>query len=370
MIRQRSYLGFSLIELLLAIFILGIGIISIATLFPAGIAQQQKTRDDVLGPIVARNALTLLRSRLDREDFGGAEDFDAGWSPDLCGLTGTDSGFNLWPTICGDWMWRRPAVFPMDYGQDSDPLTIPLRGAIDIFATPETEGIEGEGPPIVEYYSLESDPVPPGIPYNRTRYADNLNQGQFVSLNVPTIRIFASERQYPMWSGDPAERPEGQYYWECMFRRYEGRILVAIFVFRVVDATQNSTYLMDTSQMAVPSFPRHANLALESSAGSWNAVTGGEVLNGTEDDDPSQPQQQWQIPGQWIVDQNGNVHTVQKGRRRSGTTIPVRLHARPSEVPAFTNITQPTNPTANVNWWDKSATPSPPPTPVRPTLDD
>ena len=32
--------GFSLIEVLLAVFILGIGVISIAALFPAGIAQQ------------------------------------------------------------------------------------------------------------------------------------------------------------------------------------------------------------------------------------------------------------------------------------------------------------------------------------------
>ena len=58
---SNTHRGFSLIELLLAIFILGIGIISIATLFPAGIAQQLKTPDDVIGPIVSRTALTLIR---------------------------------------------------------------------------------------------------------------------------------------------------------------------------------------------------------------------------------------------------------------------------------------------------------------------
>ncbi|MBT4530807.1 MAG: prepilin-type N-terminal cleavage/methylation domain-containing protein, partial [Phycisphaerae bacterium] len=59
MMKRRVHRGFSLIELLLAIFILGIGVISIATLFPAGIAQQLKTTDDVIGPIVARNALSI-----------------------------------------------------------------------------------------------------------------------------------------------------------------------------------------------------------------------------------------------------------------------------------------------------------------------
>jgi len=50
MTHPRSHHGFSLIELLLAIFILGIGIISIATLLPAGMAQQHKTTGDVPVP--------------------------------------------------------------------------------------------------------------------------------------------------------------------------------------------------------------------------------------------------------------------------------------------------------------------------------
>ena len=55
--------AFSLIEVLIAIFILAIGIISISALFPAGIAQQRRTVDDTIGPIVAENALTVLRRR-------------------------------------------------------------------------------------------------------------------------------------------------------------------------------------------------------------------------------------------------------------------------------------------------------------------
>ena len=112
MMNRKAHRGFSLIELLLAIFILGIGIISIATLFPAGISQQQKTTDDILGPIVARNALTLIRSRIEQEDFGGAEDFEQFWSPAKCGFAITQQEVNPWPTICGDSLMRRPRYLP------------------------------------------------------------------------------------------------------------------------------------------------------------------------------------------------------------------------------------------------------------------
>ncbi len=90
--------GFSLIEVLMAIFILAIGIISITALFPAGIAQQRHAIDDMMGPIVADNAMTILRSKLRPEDFGADEDFLL-FSPARL------------LTLQGDWEWRRPALF-------------------------------------------------------------------------------------------------------------------------------------------------------------------------------------------------------------------------------------------------------------------
>ena len=54
--------AFNLVELLLAVFILGIGIIGISALFPAGIAQQRQANDDIMGPIVADNAMAILRT--------------------------------------------------------------------------------------------------------------------------------------------------------------------------------------------------------------------------------------------------------------------------------------------------------------------
>ena len=98
--------AFSLIELLLSVFILAIGIISVSALFPAGIAQQQQTTDDQLGPVVAEQALGLLRSRVRPEDFGSFEEFGI-----LIGLSGaTVTGSYAYRPAPGDWSWIRPGV--------------------------------------------------------------------------------------------------------------------------------------------------------------------------------------------------------------------------------------------------------------------
>ena len=365
--------GFSLIELLIAIFILGIGIISIAAIFPAGISQQQRTVDDIIGPIAAHNALTLLRSRLEQEDFGLCEEFDPPypidpnapkkWSPFLCEFSLSETNVNPWPTQCGDWMWRRPAIFESDH---SDLL---LRGSIDIFGESET-GL------LAEQWYPESVP---GIPYNTERYHSD-PAAENPSPRPPVIRISAGERQYPMWDGDPRyenanvpipfdinDRPSTAYYWDCMFRRYEGKILVAVFVYRVVESGSqdvSGAYVVDTYDpnnpgihMATPDFPRHINLDWPNtlaSTGAWNArdsanpgVDPEELLIGTENDNPLFPEHQWQYPGQWIVDQNGHVHKVQRGRRRESDP-PVKLASPPIEIQADQSPT-------NVNWWSDNS---------------
>ena len=106
-IRRR---GFSLIELLLSVFILAIGIISVSALFPAGIAQQQATADDELGPVVAEQALGLLRSRVSPQDFGTFEEFTpinaTAIARDPVPLNRTTAR-NGPATISGDWSCTR-----------------------------------------------------------------------------------------------------------------------------------------------------------------------------------------------------------------------------------------------------------------------
>ncbi|MBC8200575.1 MAG: prepilin-type N-terminal cleavage/methylation domain-containing protein [Planctomycetes bacterium] len=371
MINLRIQRGFSLIELLLAIMILAIGIISIAALFPAGISQQQKAADDIIGNVVAQNALAIIRSRISQDDFGNASEFDNRWSSWLCNPGPTQSEINPWPTVCGDWMWRRPAIVPQDFGTGQGAQYELLQGAIDIFGTQYTGVVPGMSPPLAEFWNQYDyshyDPIipNPGIPYNLAKYppldTDDPPDGVNDDPNIPRILIFAGERQYPMWSGtDPEERPKAQYYWDCMFRRYQGQILVAVFVYRVVSPEGGGAYTVDTSVLNVPDLPRRINLqsANEASTGSWpNGDTAvdpslRELLQ-SENDDPADSNNQWQIPGQWIVDQNGSIHHVKRGRRRSGDANVV-LTSKPLELPIFSGGFDDGGTGININWWDKT----------------
>ena len=270
-------------------------------------------------------------------------------------------------------MWRRPAIFESDHGD------LLLRGSIDIFG--ESGDVNGDGLIAEQWYPISA----PGIPYNREKYPnrfDNQNGG-YLEQQPPVVRISAGERQYPMWDGDPrstfadlpipfdaSDRPSAPYYWDCMFRRYEGRILVAVFVYRVIEPGSSNisgAYVVDTHDpydpgvhMVTPDFPRHINLDWTdtlASTGAWNArdienpaVVPEELLIGTEKDNPLLPEHQWQYPGQWIIDQNGHVHKVQRGRRRESDP-PVRLASPPIEIQADQSSTA-------VNWWsDKTIQP-------------
>jgi prepilin-type N-terminal cleavage/methylation domain-containing protein len=59
--RARSGRGFSLIEVLLAIFILGIGMIMVASVFPVGANWTRQAAEDSVGQMVAQMAETVIR---------------------------------------------------------------------------------------------------------------------------------------------------------------------------------------------------------------------------------------------------------------------------------------------------------------------
>jgi hypothetical protein len=154
-----------------------------------------------------------------------------------------------------------------------------------------------------------------------------------------------------MWSGTIAnDRPKGKYYWDCMFRRYQGRILVAIFVYRVVAPSETAAYTISTGTNTSPALPHYVDLANTSSTGAWNANLFPPILSGTENDDPIDIDNQWQYPGQWLVDQNGNVHNVMRGRRRD-VDDPVLLANSPSMLEASNMYQSIAYGRGNVNWW-------------------
>jgi hypothetical protein len=285
----RTRRGFSLAEVMLAVIILGIGIISIAALFPAGIAQQRQSGDDIMGPIVADSALSLIRRKVRAEDFGYAATS---------------------PTISGDWGWSRPGFHLAPTTING--ITIPI-GSINIFRdTPET---------ISEMNSL----------WSTTRHG-----------TAPLILITQRERYYPMMSESGTSDSTPQYVWDCMFRRFAGRIRVAIFVYRVaVSGGAGVFYTVppNPSNTMVPPLPISKVVQDISATPPWTAAwdnwgfsqtlpSDDHIVRGTPAGaayNPLDHVQCWQEPRQWLLDQNNNIFRVVS---RTQVTSPTPLDAQ------------------------------------------
>lgn len=318
--------AFSLIEVLLAIFILGVGIISIAALFPAGIAQQRQSMDDIMGPTVANNALSILRSKIRPEDFGALDDF----VPDVYDSALFNAGVRA--TIRGDWSWMRPGFM---FGNNTATTGVNEDGAIDIFSgSAPFVGSVGGVTTASEFDGGLATSNPPlvGIPYNTRLYFDPATG----IPRAPSFVFTRGERSYPMYHeiDDPAlvqDLPRAQFVWDCMFRRFQGKILVAIFVYRVtVPGSVNALYSVAPNPVtpAEPPLPWRLNLMLAANSqwsadgpwkvygldGTFNTNDDNEALvRGTQGGTPFDPLNQpesWQDPRQWILDQNNNVHRV------------------------------------------------------------
>lgn len=306
--------GFSLVELLLAIAILAIGVISVAALLPAGIYQQRQASEDVVGPLAAENALALLRTRVRPEDFGAVAPFFG---------------------VQGDWQWLRPG-FIFDVPAGFDFLT---PGTIDLFnatgaATAWETVVDIDGNPAFPWDWVPGDPPYSGIPYNRFEYG----------LDRPRVLITQEERYYPL-GRDVA--PE--LVWECMFRRIGGRIEVAIFVYRATEVGAGPIrYVVQAnpSNPGVPPLPIALDLTLFS--GAWNSYGLDPVrrdddafATGTQPGDPfdlDDDRYAWQLPGQIILDQHGGVNRVLVGRQRRVEDGPVEF-VRPVPPRLFADIT-------------------------------
>ena len=369
---QRDKVGFSLVEVLLAIFILGIGIIAIASLFPAGIAQQRRTVDDVMGPVVARNAVATLRSKLEPQMFGTFEQFGP-----LTSGGSTVPYRSPMPTEPGDWPWLRPAVV-------TEPG--PFRGMIDIFSAIYirnqilNDSIAGWA----NVAEATEFPEPgwnqfgaPGTPSRRVYGIPHTSPGGA----PPAITFTQNERSYPMregfdpsqivGGGGPAGEQQGkpQYYWDCMFRRFDGRVQVAVFVYRVSFPPGVDTYWQFPANPSAPAltwlpfrFDPGSAPAEFSTTDEWDAVnydpstsqtnpnvpasdeSNFNLVTGNKADepiDPFDPQQSWQTSGQWLLDQNNRVYEV-VSRFRGG-------NGDAETNPILVELTRPIAPVAGVN---------------------
>ncbi|MCP4833706.1 MAG: prepilin-type N-terminal cleavage/methylation domain-containing protein [Phycisphaera sp.] len=389
--------GFSLIELLLAIFILGVGIISISAVFPAGIVQQRKTQDDVLGPVIAEAAMSTIRSKLTPADFGTFEEFGFFSPADFTESSWLARDFpNSWMedgvayTRAGDWPWLRPAMAAVPEG--ASPEDRAYAGDLDIFSARLTRsgfvasqleavtayptqfawdpdwtttefgrqvgGSNGTFVPLEGLGGYETGNYLYGIPFNRKKFDFFDNPGK----EDPMVTIAQEERFWPAGSDydneTAAERP--QYAWDCMFRRFQGQIQVAIFVYRLNVGAAVGGYSVaqdsglpdvnlerDAFRPPMPArvdFPRGEDdrLLIAGSAYEYLDPEGQFSETGIQfdragvrgtDGDPNAAGQSlvldpyfegWQAPGQWLLDPYSRIHRVVQGRRnkRQG---PVRL---------------------------------------------
>lgn len=306
---SKARKGFTLTEMLFAIFILGIGVVSIASLFPVGLTQQQRSADAILGPIVANNALEVLRSKVSPDDFGYSNIFNSAGPFD-----------DVYTTIETDSRWRRPAFYLSDVNNVTDNLGINRdvsAGSIDLFYGTQYSGADAHT--VTE------------LTYSKTKFP-------IVQFPDPPHIVIAQQDRY--WPQQPAIRPVGtnavppQYVWDCAFRRFQGRIQVAIFVYRVQSVGGEAPpYRVAENPIDnnLPPLP-HANLLDGSSTYpdyEWGpdldpsnppGTTRDVFFVGTEPGTPYDPyiyDQGWQAPGQWLLDQNNNIHRVLSGRRNS-----------------------------------------------------
>jgi hypothetical protein len=296
------------------------------------------------------------------------------------------NGSYVFRGVPGDWSWMRPGVIRQD---QIGTVGVNLRGALDLFSAlaqqdggPDREfcelpqgvasSVQGVSLFGIPYQFTKSLRAPPVIITQRERW-------------WPTIPEPAATASAATDQGLLARNPP-TYAWECMFRRHGGTIQVGIFVFRyVASGGVRRPFYAAPAVSGQPAFPvrltgGYGNLpgfpyrrvvaasgtgltsatattgsqlglqvplgwqqpSVDSGQGRTPFTTGtlqqgpasvaggpGQGLN--VDDFPTDGSppihQQWQLAGQWLIDNNGNVHRVLRGRRSRLDQIQVWLQA-------------------------------------------
>ena len=132
--------------------------------------------------------------------------------------------------------------------------------------------------------------------------------------------ITQEERQWPSDAVNP------KYYWDCMFRKVNGVVEVAIFVYRILGDVPGGLVDADSDGFTYPGSRRPHGVWL---GGDCEAAelplddhehflrSGQRVVRGLKNEDspfdtdaPDYMNRQWQVPGQLILDEFGGIHRV------------------------------------------------------------
>ena len=175
------------------------------------------------------------------------------------------------------------------------------------------------------------------------------------AVRTPSVTFTKNERSFPQGApnyGTSQTAANPQYHWECMFRRNGGKVQVAVFVYRVAapggdtrpyapNALDNGITLGAPAGAFVtsPVTPPLPCLYLAPNFGttnSWPNRTSplvSDIIPGTNTAatfSATAIWDDWQAPGQWLVDNHATVHRVLNGRRNASQG-PVKLQ-RPVPV--------------------------------------
>ena len=214
----------------------------------------------------------------------------------------------------GDWPWMRPAV------ADTTVVDEDYDGVVDVFnwlgywngtaATVTDLATDDDYYRYCQSRNLNSESAeflePLGIPYAR----------DLADLEPPKALFTARDRR---WPPDDGSGRAPQYHWDFMLSRSGGDVFAAVFVYRVVSPQGGATTWrvrpVDIDSQRQPAMPLLYRLDSHWQPGDGDGRT--RPLPGTDSTfSPTDPTQSWQYPGQWVVDNIGSIHNVDRGRVR------------------------------------------------------
>jgi hypothetical protein len=187
--------GISLVEILIGIMVLGIGVISLATLFPIGLLKMKRAVNDVRGTVVSRSALSEVRIRnLLAQPYGPPATYFSAYPAPAWTATRPVSGLGMPVIIDPLWMIQaQPAAYTdrfgfVDYNGDnvadftmgegllrvrggSVTGTFPLELASEIFSSPDDLAFgDNESRVLPLQFENPTPPPAPQLQYLRPTY--------------------------------------------------------------------------------------------------------------------------------------------------------------------------------------------------------